>query len=129
MALGLYKLSDGLGEISDDNTYSNPVVWETAPAGGILEGKYYLRMENPLNEYLTEGRMYSVDVSGTDESGWFEFAEDDAGGAGEYGPEFEFEIPLGSEIQVWIKLTVPSGIEIEPKDDVRLAASYIGHEI
>lgn len=129
MALGLYKLPDSQGQISSDNTYTNPVVWETSPAGGVLEKKYYLRMENGNVEYLTNGRLYAVDVSGEDESGWFSFAPDEAGGPGIYSTEFLFEIPLGAEVPVWIRVELPSGLETEPKDDVRIAASYIQHEI
>ena len=126
--LGLYRLTNGGGQISDDNTFSNPVVWESSQLGGIVEGKYYLKMENPDVESLTGGTLYAVDSAGVDESFWFSFAPDEAGGAGEYASQFAFEIPLGSEVPVWIRVDIPSGIELEPKDDVRIAASYIMHE-
>lgn len=128
MGLGLYKITDGQGQISTDGTFSNAVLWEVATDGGILETRYYLKMENSSTEYLTQGTLYAVDAAGTDESGWFSFAPDESGGPGVYDSTFEFEIPLGSEVPVWIRVMVPSGIEAEPKDDVRVTASYILHE-
>ena len=128
MVLGLFKLTNGQGQISADETYSNPATWETSPTGGTLETRYYLRMDNANVEYLTDGRLYAVDVVGEDESGWFTFAPDEAGGPGEYASDFEFELELEEEVPVWIRVQIPSGIDTEPKDDIKLTCSYIGHE-
>jgi hypothetical protein len=86
-------------------------------------------MENPSSQYLTNGRLYALDAAGADESDWFSFAADENGGPGEYEDEFLFEIPLGAEIPVWVRLTVPDGIEVEPKDDIKVSASYIEFEV
>lgn len=126
MALGLYKGPGGVGEISYDGTYSNPILWEVSERGGTLQAKFYLRMQN-LNEYCTEGRLFAVDSSGDDETDWYEFAPDVGGSPGTYASEFLFEIPLGSEVPVWIMVHVPGELEIAPKDDIRVAATYIGH--
>lgn len=128
MALGLYKLTNGQGQITTDNSFTNPILFEAAPVGGVIEGRFYLKMENSNIEYLTEGVLYAVDTTETDESSWFQFAPDESGGAGVYADTFEFEIPLGAEVPVWIKVTVPAGTSPEPKDDVRITASYIQHE-
>lgn len=127
MALGLYKLSNGQAPISSDGTFTSPIVWEASTVGGVLEARYYLKMENANVEYLTSGTLYAVDAAGPDESGWFSFAADEAGGPGEYSDTFEFELPLGSEMPVWIRVEIPDGIEVEPKDDVLVTASYILH--
>lgn len=124
MGLGLYKLQGGLGAISKDFTYSNPVIWEVGTHGGILEGKFYLRVEDSLNQALTNGKIFAVDTSGADESFWYSFALDD-GGPSTYVDVLDFEIPLGSEVPIWIRVQVPEALEIEPKDDVRIAATYI----
>lgn len=127
MALGLFKLSNGQGQISSDGSFNNPILWEASINGGVLEARYYLKMENANVEYLTSGTLYAVDAAGPDESSWFSFAPDEAGGPGEYSDTFEFELPLGSEMPVWIRVEIPSGIENEPKDDVLVTASYILH--
>lgn len=129
MGLGIYKLSGGSGAISTDLTFSNPIVFFASSSGGVVEAKYFLRMENANIEYLTNGRLYAVDSSGQDESGWFSFARDEDGGPGEYTSELLFDIPLGSEIPIWIRVMIPSALEQEPKDDIRVTAAYIQHLI
>ena len=126
MPLRIYKESDGVGPISYDNTYSNPILYEVSPDGGILEKRYYIRMENQLTQYATNCRIYAIDASGTDDTDWFSFAPDGPeGGPGTYSSEYNFIVPLGAEIPIWIRVTVPDGLEIEPKDDVSIAIDYI----
>lgn len=126
MGLGLFKLTGGAGAFSKDHTFSNPVLWESSPTGGVLEARYFLRMEDANVEYCTSGKLFAVDESGTDESGWMDFAPDNGGLSGTYDSIFDFEIPLGSEVKVWVRITVPQALEVEPKDDIRIAATYIG---
>jgi hypothetical protein len=127
MALGLFKLSGGGGQISSNHTFSNPILWEASSEGGVMEARYFLRMENPPTQFCTNGVIFAVDAAGEDESGWFSFAHDDGGGPGVYADQLPFEIPLNSEIPVWIRLALPTGIEQEPKDDIRVTATYIMH--
>lgn len=126
MALELYKLSGGYAKFSRDLSYSNPILWAASSQGGVLEAKYFLRMENS-NEYCTAGKIFAVDTAGEDESSWFSFAPDEAGGPGSYQDSMEFEIPLGGEVPVWIRVSLPDGIEQEPKDDIKVTATYLLH--
>lgn len=127
MPLGIYKLTDGQAAFSNDHTFSNPILWESSTGGGVLEQRVYLRMEDANTQYLTEGRLFAIDSSGIDESGWFSFAPDEGGGPGTYESEFLFEIPLGSEIPVWIRVEIPEALEEEPKDDIRISATWLEH--
>jgi hypothetical protein len=128
MSLALYKFSNAQAPISKDGSYSNPVLWEVGENGGVLERKFYLRMDEE-GESLTDGELFAIDASGTDESEWYSFAPDSNGGPGTYSDIFNFEIPLGAEVQVWIKVEVPEAIEVEPKDDLKIAATYIRHVV
>jgi len=126
MGVGLFKLTGGAAEFSSDGTYTNPLLWEVSPDGGTLEAKYYLRMEDTFGEYCTGGTMWANDTDlTTDETSWITFAEDVGGGPGTYGPTFSFEIPLGSEVPVWINVNVPSGVELGVKTDLRISTSAI----
>ena len=130
MPIRIYKQSSGNSPVSNDDSYSNPLYYEVSPEGGILEQRHFVRMENQLTEYASNCKIYAIDSSGTDESSWFNFAPDGPeGGPGEYDTEYEFIVPLGAEIPIWIRVSLPEGLEVDPKDDIKVAIDYIEHNV
>lgn len=128
MGVRLFKASGGQGEISFDGSFTNPILWEVSQQGGILERKYFVRMESLLDEYATDCRIYATDGVDEDETSWVTFAFEENGGPGEYQSELNFHIPLGSEIPVWIRTEVPEAVTLGAKTDVKVEISYIRHE-
>lgn len=125
MGLRLTKFGDGHGEISYDGSFESPAKWMATAAGGKLEAKYFLSMEDPYLEYASNGRLYATDASGEDESHWFKFAPDVNGAPGTYLSEFLFHLDFGDEVPVWIMVDVPAGVDEDTRQDISIAASYI----
>ena len=129
MGIAIYKEQGGVGPISYDSSFSNPILWEVAQKGGILEHKYWVKMEDINGEYATNCLIYAVDSEGDDDTSWMQFARDDNGGAGEYVDQLQFDVPLGSEIPIWIKVDAPTGVDLGPKTDLKVEISYIRHQV
>lgn len=119
----------GTPPITFDNSYTNPLLFEAGKLGGSLEVKLYARSSNSLSESLTNCHLTAVDSAGLDESTWFSFALDVSGGAGVYSPTLDFEIPLGAELPIWIRVDVPANVEFGAKRDVKLRVAYISSEV
>jgi len=125
MGVVLTKFEGGASPFTFDGTYTNAVTWVVTPAGGVLTAKYWLSMEDPNAEYCTGGNLYATDAEGNDESSWFTFAPDENGEPGEFASSLEFELDLGEEIPVWIRVTVPEGVEEDARTDISISMSYI----
>lgn len=130
MALVLYKLSGGHGEISSDLSYDNPILWEASNKGGVLENRYYLR-NDAAGTYSTNVQISAIDASGADESDWykfalFSFAPDNGGSPGEYVQTLEgITVPDGGEVPFWIKVEIPQAVEVGTKTDIRVRVTGI----
>lgn len=127
--LGLYKYSGGIGAITDDETFVNPIAWSASSSGATIEQMYYLRMNSPSSEYLSDGVLYCTDIEGTDESGWVSFAADLSGVPDTYDSTFLFSLALDEELPVWIKIEIPAAWTPNPKYDLRIACDYARHII
>jgi hypothetical protein len=127
--LGIYKYPSGVGQISEDESFSNPIVWSAPSTGATIEQTFYLRMNSPSAEYLTDGLLYCTDLGDTDESGWVQFALDVAGVAGTYGPTLSFDLAADEELKFWIMIDIPTSWSPNPKYDLRIACDYTRHII
>lgn len=127
--LGIYKYSGGVGQITSDETFVNPIAWSASSSGATIEQMFYLRMESPSAEYLTDGVLYCIDIEGSDESSWVTFASDLGGVPDTYGAPFLFDLAADEELPVWIKIDVPSSWSPNPKYDLRIACDYARHII
>lgn len=125
MSLSIYKNSNGVGEISQNETFTNPITFEVGVAGGIVEQRLYLRSPNPNTESFTDGKIYARDNASFDDSQWVSFANDFNGSAGAYVPVLDFEIGVGEELPIWIKVDIPSAQIRGTKSDIGIITEYI----
>lgn len=125
MALQVYETSGGVSAISKDGSYTNPFQFSMSQDGGILEQRFYLRSDNTYNESFESGILFATDSALPDETFWIEFAHDENGGAGIYGPQLDFVLPVGQELPFWLKIDVPGGQEQQIKVDLKIQATYV----
>ena len=128
--LGIYKYPDGGGAISFDESFTNPIAWGASNFGATIEQMFYLRMESPTAEYLTDGTLYCADIDDGVDAGWVQFALDISGVPDTYSSTLDFELAIEEQIAFWIKIEIPASWSVgNPKDDLRVACNYIRHII
>lgn len=125
MSLQIYKNSGGIGAVSQNDTFTNPLVFEASQSGGILEQRLYLRSDNPPSEAFEDGVIFAQDSSLPDEAGWVSFAEDNNGAPDLYFPTMNFTIPVNQELPFWIKVDIPTGQEIQIKTEIGIYTDYV----
>src|SRR5688572_7895440 len=129
MSLSLYDTSGRSDPKSKDGSYSNPLVYNVAAAGGTIERLMYLRSDDYLNEQLTDCMIRAEDSTAPNEASWFQFAPDINGAPGTYSSSYSFDLDIGDELPLWIKLTVPANQGPVVKTDVKIKLSWINSEI
>lgn len=125
MTLRIYKGSGGIGPISQDDLFTNPVSFSVSEEGGISEQRFYLRSDTPSAEIISDGKIYAQDSVSFDDSAWISFALDADGSAGLYEEVVSFEIGLNEEVPFWIKVEVPSAQIRGTKTDIDIVTEYI----
>lgn len=120
--LGIFKLSGGIGQISSDISYSNPLLFESSSGGVTYEKMFYLRMEDPNLEKCEDGVLFSVNVLDGDDN-WILLAPDNNGVAGNWDNHLDFSLDYSEEIPFWVQVKVPDDA-VGARTDMKLAARY-----
>lgn len=120
--LGIFKLSGGIGQISSDLSYSNPLLFESSSGGVTYEKMFYLRMEDPNLEKCEDGVLFSVNVLDGDDN-WILLAPDNNGVAGNWDNHLDFSLDYSEEIPFWVQVKVPDDA-VGARTDMKLAARY-----
>lgn len=133
MGVNLYKLSangaeaSDSGQVSYDDSLSNPIVWESTQKGGVLEHRLYVRNDDSgiSSTDITIEALYSTENS---DYATFLFANDVGGSPDDYVEKLEIEsIPEGEEKVIWIKATIDQAVEIGLKSDIKINVKAIIH--
>lgn len=125
MSLYIYKSSNGVSPVSQNEEFTNPVIFEVGVEGGIVEQRVYLRSDNPGIEFFTDGKIYAQDNIGFDDAQWVTFANDFNGSAGEYVSILDFEIELNQELPIWVKVDIPGAQIRGTKTDIDIITECI----
>ena len=123
--LYLYRALSTLGApISSDGSYSNPITWAVGQNGGTIEQRMVVKSDESGTEFFPIVKIFARDSVSPDESGWFQFAMDENGGAGIYSDSIEFDVPLNDQRIIWIKGAIPEAVPRGTKSDIGIVVQY-----